>query len=121
MAQPKEGEAKERGERLDREGGLSERKGEPEKAEEYFNRAIKSMPDMEEPYLLFADMQAARGAPDKAIEVLDRGEGLLGKREADTAEKGADSPRACGTSDALERALSEVVKINDSSLEAAAV
>ena len=52
---------------------------------------------MEEPYLLFAEMHAARGAPDKAIEVLDLGEGLLGKKEAILLEKGTDPPRPCGT------------------------
>ncbi len=40
---------------------LYEMKGEPEKAEEYFNRVIRSVPDMEEPYLLLADMHAAQG------------------------------------------------------------
>ena len=98
-------------------GKLYERKGEPEKAEEYFNRAIKSMPDMEEPYLLFAGMYAARGAEDKAIEVLDRAEGFLGKKEAMLLEK-ARIHRGMRDLDAVERDLLEVLKIRDSSLEA---
>jgi tetratricopeptide (TPR) repeat protein len=96
---------------------LYEMKGEPEKAEEYINRVIRSVPDMEEPYLLLADMHAARGAPGKAIEALDLGEKCLGKKEAILMKK-AKVHRAQKDLDAVERDLLEAVKIRGSSFEA---
>ncbi len=95
-----------------------ERKGDPEKAEEYFDRAINLMPDVEEPYLLLADMLATRGASDKAIKVLDRGEGFFGKKEAILLKK-ARIYGALKDADAQERALAEVARMRESSLEAA--
>ena len=96
---------------------LYEMKGEPEKAEEYFNRVIRSVPDMEEPYQLLADMHAARGEPGKAIEALDLGERRLGKKEAILLQK-AKIHRAQKDLDAVERDLLDVVKIKGGSLEA---
>lgn len=96
---------------------LYEMKGEPEKAEEYFNRVIRSVPDMEEPYLLLADMHAARGEPGKAIEALDLGERRLGKKEAILLKK-VKIHHVQKDLDAVERDLLDVVKIKGSSLEA---
>ncbi len=96
---------------------LYEMKGEPEKAEEYFNRVIRSVPDMEEPYLLLADMHAARGEPGKAVEALDLGERRLGKKEAILLKK-AKIHHAQNDLDAVERDLLDVVRITGSSLEA---
>lgn len=96
---------------------LYEMKGEPEKAEEYFNRVIRSVPDMEEPYLLLADMHAARGEPGKAVEALDLGERRLGKKESILLKK-AKIHHAQNDLDAVERDLLDVVRITGSSLEA---
>ncbi len=96
---------------------LYEMKGDPEKAEEYFNRVIMSAPDMEEAYLLLADMHAARGEQGKAIETLDLGERRLGKREAILLKK-AKIHRAQKDLDAVERDLLDVVRIKGLNLEA---
>jgi len=96
---------------------LYEMKGEPEKAEEYFNRVIRSVPDMEEPYLLLADMHAAGGEPGKAVEALDLGERRLGKKEAILLKK-VKIHRAQKDLDAVERDLLDVLRIKGSSLEA---
>jgi predicted Zn-dependent protease len=96
---------------------LYEMKGDPEKAEEYFNRVIRSAPDMEEAYLLLADMHAARGEQGKAIEALDLGERRLGKKEA-ILQKKARIHRAQKDLDAVEQDLLDVVRIKGLNLEA---
>jgi predicted Zn-dependent protease len=98
---------------------LFEMKGESEKAVDYANRAIRSAPDVQEPYLVLADMYAARGDAAKAVEVLDIGEKRLGKREDLLFEK-ARIHRGAKDTDGVERDLQDILTISESNLKALA-
>ncbi len=96
---------------------LYEMKGDAEKAVEYFNRVIKSSPDMEEAYLAYADMHAARGEPAKAAGILDLGEAHIGKTERIMLKK-VQMHRAQQDMNAMERDLKDFLSVKEGSLEA---
>ncbi|MGD0230884.1 MAG: tetratricopeptide repeat protein [Syntrophorhabdales bacterium] len=104
---------------LSEKARLFEMKGEPEKAVDYANRAIRSAPDAQEPYLILADMYAARGEPARAVEVLDLGERTFGKREAILFEK-VKIHRGVKDTDGMERDLLDILRISESNLLALA-
>jgi lipopolysaccharide biosynthesis regulator YciM len=96
---------------------LYEMKGETEKAVECFNRVIKSVPDMEEAYLAYADMHAARGEPARAAGILDLAEAHIGKTEQIMLKK-AQVHRAQQDIGAVERDLKDLLKVREGSIEA---
>jgi tetratricopeptide (TPR) repeat protein len=99
---------------------LLEMKGEAEKAADYFNRVIRTSPDMDEPYVLLADMYAGRGELDRAGEILDMAEARLGAKETILfARVKVDSARK--NTDGVERDLKEILKANESNLDAMAM
>jgi tetratricopeptide (TPR) repeat protein len=94
-----------------------EMRGEPEKAADYFNRAIRSAPDVLDPYLHLADMYSSRGDAGKAVDVLDLGEKRLGKSETILFQK-AKIHRRAGDIGAVERDLLDVLSLSESNLDA---
>ncbi len=96
---------------------LHEMKGEPDKAAEYIQRIIRSFPDMEEPYTFLAEMFIARKEFDKAGQVLDNAQNALGSRESILLRK-VRVCQALKDTDGAERLLRELLKRNESNLEA---
>jgi tetratricopeptide (TPR) repeat protein len=96
---------------------LHEMKGEPEKAAEYAQRVIRMFPDMEEPYQFLAEMHIARNEFDKASQVLQDAQATLGTRES-ILMKRARVYRGLRDFDAMEGQLSDLLRLNDSNLEA---
>ncbi len=94
-----------------------ELKGEREKAIEYANKLIRTAPDLEEAYLLVADLHLGAKEYDKARDVLTLAEANLGKREpilfkmvrVDLATK--DMAR-------VHKDLKDILSVNESSLRA---
>jgi tetratricopeptide (TPR) repeat protein len=118
----REREERRKGEALDlfEKAKLFEMKGEAEKATDYFNRAIRTAPDMDEPYVLLADMYAGRGELERAGEILDMAEARLGVKETILfARVKIDSARK--DMDGVERDLKEILKVNESNLDALAM
>ncbi len=99
---------------------LHDMKGEPEKAVEYVNRAIRTSPDLEDPYLLMADIYISRKDFQKAKEALDLGEKSLGRRES-ILFKRVKIDLATKDMEGMDRNLKEILKVNESSLKALAV
>jgi tetratricopeptide (TPR) repeat protein len=96
---------------------LFEMKGEPEKAADCFNRVIRTSPEMEEPYLLLADMYINRKEFDRAEETLNLAEKSVGRREA-ILFKRIRMHRARNDLESMERDLKEILKTNESNLDA---
>jgi tetratricopeptide (TPR) repeat protein len=94
-----------------------ELKGEREKAIEYANKLIRTAPDLEEAYLLVADLHLGAKEYDKAREMLALAEANLGKREpilfkmvrVDLATK--DMTR-------VQKDLKDILSVNESNLRA---
>ena len=94
-----------------------ELKGEREKAIDYANKLIRSAPDLEDAYLLAADLHLGAKEYDKAREILRLAEANLGKREpvlfkmvrVDLATK--DMTR-------VQKDLKDILSVNESSLRA---
>jgi tetratricopeptide (TPR) repeat protein len=95
-------------------------RGDREKAIENLNRVIRRSPAMEETYVVLSDLYASMKDFDKATEVLGLAEMSLGKRETVLLKK-AKVNLAARRMDNLESDLKEVLKINESNLEAAAM
>ena len=92
-------------------------KGDREKAIEGLNRIIRKSPDIEESYMLLSDLYLSTKEFDKAIEVLDIAEMNLGKQESILLKK-AKTRLAAKDMQKIEYDLKEVLKINESNLEA---
>jgi tetratricopeptide (TPR) repeat protein len=101
-------------------GRLYEMKGETEKAAEYFNRAIRTSPQLEEPYLLMADMHISRKEFDKARDVLEQAQRNLGKKESLLFKK-IKINLATKDMDRIEEDAKEILKISESNLKAMAI
>jgi tetratricopeptide (TPR) repeat protein len=94
-----------------------ELRGEREKAIDYAEKLIKSSPDLEDAYLLVADLYLASKEHDKARETLKLAQANLGKREAilfkmvrvDLATKDVAQ---------VQKNLKDILSINESSLKA---
>ncbi|MBP1733141.1 MAG: hypothetical protein H6Q55_3570 [Deltaproteobacteria bacterium] len=94
-----------------------ELKGEREKAIEYANKLIKTAPDLEDAYLLIADLHLGTKEYDKAREILTLAGSNLGKRESilfkmvtvDLATK--DMVR-------VHKDLKDILSVNESNLRA---
>ncbi len=94
-----------------------ELKGEREKAIEHVNKLIRSAPDLEDAYLLAADLHLGTKDYDKAREVLRLAEANLGKQESilfkmvrvDLATK--DVTR-------VQKNLKDILSVNESNLRA---
>lgn len=94
-----------------------ELKGEREKAIEAANKLIKSAPDLEDAYLLIADLHLSAKEYDKARDILRLAEANLGKRESvlfklvrvDLATK--DMTR-------VQKDLKDILSVNESNLRA---
>jgi tetratricopeptide (TPR) repeat protein len=96
---------------------LYEMKGEPEKAADYAQRVIRTFPDMEEPYIFLAEMHIARKEFDKAGEVLTNAQKSFGVKESILFKK-IRVLRGLKDIDGMERQLRELLRINESNLEA---
>jgi Tfp pilus assembly protein PilF len=94
-----------------------ELKGEREKAIDYANKLIRSAPDLEDAYILAADLHLGAKEYDKAREILRLAEANLGKRESilfkmvrvDLATK--DVTR-------VQKNLKDILSVNESNLRA---
>jgi Tfp pilus assembly protein PilF len=94
-----------------------ELKGEREKAIEYANKLIKTAPDLEDAYLLIADLHLGTKEYDKARDILTLAEANMGKRESilfkmvrvDLATK--DMTR-------VQKDLKDILSVNESNLRA---
>lgn len=95
-------------------------KGDREKTIENLKRVIRKAPDMEEPYMFLSDVYISMKEFDKAIEVLDLAETNLGRRETVLLKK-AKVQLATKDMEKIEGELKEVLKINESNLEALAI
>lgn len=97
-----------------------ELKGEREKAIDHANKLIRSAPDLEDAYLLAADLHLGAKEYDEARETLRLAEANLGKREAilfkmvriDLATK--DVAR-------VQKDLKDILSVNESSLRAMSI
>jgi tetratricopeptide (TPR) repeat protein len=92
-------------------------KGEPEKAAEYAQRVIRTFPDLEEPHMFLAEMHIARNEFDKANQVLDNAQALFGIKESILFKRVAVA-RASRDTDSTERHLRELLRINETNLQA---
>lgn len=101
-------------------GKLYDMKGDTEKAVEYFNRAMRTSPGLEEPYLFMADMHIARKEFDKARDVLEQGERSVGRKESLLLKK-VKIHMATKDTESTEHDLKEILKTNESNLKAMAM
>ena len=99
---------------------LLDMKGETEKAADYFNRVIRTSPDMDEPYVLLADMYAGRGEIERAGEILEMAIARLGEKETILFAR-VKIDRSRKDLDGAERGLKEILKVNESNLDAMAM
>jgi tetratricopeptide (TPR) repeat protein len=95
-------------------------RGDREKAVENLNRIIRKTPDMEEPYIFLSDIYISMKEFDKAIEILDLAEASLGKRESILLKR-AKVRLSTKDTQKIENELKEVLKTNESNLEAQAI
>jgi len=96
---------------------LYELRGEPEKAADYAQRIIRSFPDVEEPHMFLADIYLTRSEFDKANQVLDNAQASLGRRESILLKR-VRVASASKDADSVERQLRELLRINETNLEA---
>lgn len=96
---------------------LYDMRGESEKATEYVNRIIRTSPDMEEAYLVLADMYMGRKEFEKARDILGVAERSIGKKESILLKR-IKANRALKDAEKMERDLREILKANESNLEA---
>jgi tetratricopeptide (TPR) repeat protein len=94
-----------------------ELKGDREKALESLGRLVKRGPDIEEPYLVLADMYSSMKEYDKAIETLDAAEAHTGKQEA-LLLRTVKARLALKNMAKVESGLKEIIGLNESNLEA---
>ena len=92
-------------------------KGDREKAIENLNRVIRKAPGMEESYMFLSDVYLSMREFDKAVEVLDQAETNLGRRESVLLKK-VKVQLAAKDTQKIENELKEVLKINESNLDA---
>jgi lipopolysaccharide biosynthesis regulator YciM len=95
-------------------------RGDREKAIENLNRVIRRAPGMEETYVFLSDLYVSMKEYEKAIEVLNLAEASLGRTEAVLLRK-AKVYLAARNMEKLEPDLKEIMKMNESNLEAAAM
>jgi len=95
-------------------------RGDREKAIENINKIIRKTPDMEEPYMFLSDIYISMKEFDKAIEILDLAEANLGKRESVLLKRAKVRLRTKDMQK-IENELKEVLKTNESNLEALAI
>lgn len=96
-----------------------DQRGDREKAIESLTRITRKNPAVTEPYLVLSDLYVSMKEFDKAIDILDLAEANLGKREP-TMLKKAGVFAAIKDGKRLEAELKEVLKLNESNLEALA-
>lgn len=92
-------------------------KGDRDKAIETLQRIIRRAPDIEESYLLLSDMYNSMKEFDKALEVLDRAETNLGKKE-NILMKRVHIRFALHDMHTVESELKEIIRLNESNIEA---
>jgi tetratricopeptide (TPR) repeat protein len=95
-------------------------RGDREKAIENLNRIIRKTPDMEESYMFLSDIYISMKEFDKAIETLDLAEVNLGKHESILLKR-AKVRLTTKDTQRIENELKEVLKTNESNLEALAI
>ncbi len=97
-----------------------DQKGDRDKAIESLTRITRKNPSVPEPYLVLSDLYVSMKEYDKAVDILDLAETNLGKREPIMLKKaGVFAAMKDGTR--LEAELREILKINESNLEALAL
>jgi tetratricopeptide (TPR) repeat protein len=94
-----------------------ELKGDREKAIESLDRLVKRGPDMEEPYLVLADMYSSVKDYNKAVETLDSGKAHMGRQEA-LLLRTVKARLAMKNMAKVEAGLKEIIALNESNLEA---
>ncbi len=92
-------------------------RGDREKAVESMSRLVKRGPDMEEPYLVLADMYSSMKEYNKAIETLDFAQVHLGRKEK-VLLRTVKARLAAKNLQKVESGLKEIVSLNESNLEA---
>jgi tetratricopeptide (TPR) repeat protein len=94
-----------------------ELKGEREKAIDYANKLIRSAPDLEDAYLLAADLHLSAKEYDKAREILRLAEANLGKRES-VLFKMVRVDLAIKDVALVRKDLKDILSVNESNLRA---
>jgi lipopolysaccharide biosynthesis regulator YciM len=94
-----------------------ELKGDREKAIESLDRLVKRGPEMEEPYLVLADMYSSMKDYGKAVETLTSGQVHMGKQEA-LLLRTVKARLAMKNMAKVEEGLREIIGLNESNLEA---
>ncbi len=94
-----------------------EMKGEREKAIEHVNKLIRSAPDLEDAYLLAADLHLGAKEYDKAREILRLAEANLGKREP-VLFKMVRVNLATKDVTRVQKDLKDILSLNESNLRA---
>jgi tetratricopeptide (TPR) repeat protein len=94
-----------------------ELKGEREKAIDHANKLIKSAPDLEEAYLMAADLHLGAKEYDKSKEILRLAEANLGKRES-VLFKMVRVDLASNDLTSVQQDLKNILSVNESSLKA---
>ena len=94
-----------------------ELKGEREKAIEYVNKLIRSAPDLEDAYLLAADLHLGAKEYDKAREILRLAEASLGKQES-VLFKMVRVDLATKDVTRVQKNLKDILSVNESNLKA---
>ncbi|MCX5799248.1 MAG: tetratricopeptide repeat protein [Proteobacteria bacterium] len=95
-------------------------RGDREKAIEQLNKLVRKAPEMEEAYTFLSDMYTSMKEFDKATEVLELAEASLGKRESILLKK-VKVYLATKSMEKIEYELKEVLRMNESNLEALAL
>jgi lipopolysaccharide biosynthesis regulator YciM len=96
---------------------LYDMRGEQDKATDYVNRVIRTSPDMEEAYLLLADMYMGRREFEKARDILGAAEKSIGKKEGILLKR-VKASRALKDTEKMERDLKAILETNESNLKA---
>ncbi len=94
-----------------------ELKGDREKTIENLTRLVKRGPDIEEPYVVLADMYSSMKEFEKAVEILSMAQTTLGKRES-ILLKIVKAHLAMKNMGKVESCLKEIIALNESNLEA---
>ena len=94
-----------------------ELKGEREKAIEYANKLIKTAPDLEDAYLLIADLHLGAKEYDKARDILTLAEANMGKRES-ILFKMVTVDLATKDMTRVHQDLKDILSVNESNLRA---
>jgi len=94
-----------------------ELKGEREKAIEYANKLIKTAPDLEDAYLLIADLHLGTKEYDKARDILTLADANMGKRES-ILFKMVTVDLATKDMTRVHKDLKDILSVNESNLRA---